>query len=341
MESLQENTIDVVAQQKNVFVTQLGGERDEVKDRSIRKFPLIKETPKSLLKQGRDTLQSTLLLTKKKEMDNVEDMLDAKRSDFAKRMEESRLKHLGLKQKQAQIRARVSKFEKFLRDNDAKRQRAIEKYHAEMQQKEQKEIDLKNFYTQLETLKKQHAQVAQTLYQYEMYEKYLQQTVNSLPADYLESQEPHIKDIMMRYNTLKQTNEDLVLQVQKYYDEVEKKQQKIFSLEKEKTNKVMVFNSTLAIKQKALETIKGKVANLEQEITEKEKGTLYSCRLLGEIKLSIINMYVKCETKEGKETHDRDSSLTVLKARLEDIQRKVLDLDQVTNLVRGLALDKF
>ena len=51
------------------------------------------------------------------------------------------------------MRDRVSKFEKFIKENEAKRRRAIQKYQSEVKLKEQKSQEYELLLEQLELLK--------------------------------------------------------------------------------------------------------------------------------------------------------------------------------------------
>lgn len=52
-----------------------------------------------------------------------------------------------------QMKDRVTKFEKFISDNEAKRRRAIQKYQTEVRLKEQKTRELEELTAELEQLK--------------------------------------------------------------------------------------------------------------------------------------------------------------------------------------------
>lgn len=52
-----------------------------------------------------------------------------------------------------QMKDRVAKFEKFIKENEAKRRRAIQKYHTEVKLKEQKNREYDMLVEQLEELK--------------------------------------------------------------------------------------------------------------------------------------------------------------------------------------------
>lgn len=50
------------------------------------------------------------------------------------------------------MKDRVSKFEKFVQDNESKRRRAIQKYQFEVRLKEQKKLEMENLQRELEEL---------------------------------------------------------------------------------------------------------------------------------------------------------------------------------------------
>lgn len=51
------------------------------------------------------------------------------------------------------MKDRVTKFEKFISDNEAKRRRAIQKYQTEVKQKEQKTRELEELTEEIELLR--------------------------------------------------------------------------------------------------------------------------------------------------------------------------------------------
>lgn len=186
------------------------------------------------------TLQSTLLLQKKKEMAHVQDQLEKKRAEFSSRMEECKYKQEELRTKQKQIRDRVLKFEKFLKENDAKRQRANVKAQTERKARELKEVELVNLHKQLHEIKFKAERIGTIismfreliLEKHQIYEDYLQSVVDSIPPDYLDINEPHINDILMRHKTLLETNEDLIKTVQNFQDSIENEQNQLANIVK-------------------------------------------------------------------------------------------------------------
>ncbi|KAJ3223482.1 hypothetical protein HK099_001065 [Clydaea vesicula] len=226
----------------DTFVTQRGGKI--INDGTRKLGTMLFKTNEALFENNR-TLQSTLLLQKKKEMHQVQQLLEKKRIEFAKRMEECREKQEELKVKQKQIRERVFKFEKFLKENDAKRQRANVKAQTEKKLREQKEQELLGLQKQLMEESKNSKNILTML--------------------------PHINDILMRHKTLVETNEDLMSMLQSFQDEIEKEQKGLQLSIKNKNDEILVYNSTLGFQQKKLDKMKQNCANLEQKQEEKDR----------------------------------------------------------------------
>ncbi|KAJ3017343.1 hypothetical protein HKX48_003589 [Thoreauomyces humboldtii] len=241
--------------------------------------------------ESRRTLQSTLLLQKKKEMQAVQSELEKRRLEFAKRMADCKERQEDLRAKQKQIRDRVTKFEKFLKENDAKRQRANLKAQTEKKLREQKEQELAALQRQLHQEKLKFANIQHLIKKYQIYESYLQSVVDILPPDYLDVNEPHINDILMRHKTLVETNEDLMGAVQSSQDEIESEQGRLGELVKEKNDLILVHNSTLGTQQKRLDRLKQECAYLEQRLEERDNTGKERMRMLSESKLAINNIF--------------------------------------------------
>ncbi|KAJ3125347.1 hypothetical protein HK098_000354 [Nowakowskiella sp. JEL0407] len=272
----------VALKEDETFVTQRGGKIIQVPvihNESISKF------------ETRKTLQSTLLLHKKKEMEQIQSLLEKKRTEFAKRMDECREKQEDLRTKQRQLRDRVTKFEKFLKENDAKKQRANVKAMAERKLREQKEQELLALQKQLsdEHLKAEH--IVRMIKKYQVYEKYLQSVVDILPSDYLDVNEPHINDVLMRHKTLVETNDDLIVMLQQYQDNFETEAQRFAELVKEKNDLILVYNSTLGTQQKKFDKLKQECAYMEQKQEERDNTGKERMRLIGETKMAINNLH--------------------------------------------------
>jgi hypothetical protein len=78
------------------------------------------------------TDQSTALLQKRKKLQEVETEYVRKRREYDERMKRCAEKEAELAAKQEVIRVNVVRFERFIKDNDVKRQRALKKEKDEL-----------------------------------------------------------------------------------------------------------------------------------------------------------------------------------------------------------------
>jgi hypothetical protein len=132
-----------------------------------------------------------------------------------------------------------------------------------------------------------------TVENHEQYERYLQSTVTVMPADYVDSSDPAISDILDRFNTLYETNQDLRKIVQQNTDAIEKSQAYMSDMAKSKSDQILVSNAQLAAAQKQLDRLKSHVINLEQRVEENNRSGAHKMRVMGEVKLAIENLYAR------------------------------------------------
>ncbi|KAJ2998536.1 hypothetical protein HDV02_004440 [Globomyces sp. JEL0801] len=309
-----------IQEKPETFITQKGGKiiQGIVETSGIQQDQML---------QNRRTLQSTLLLQKKREMQAVQQMLEKRRIEFAKRME------------QKQIKERVSKFEKFLKENDAKRLRANLKAVAEKKMREQKEVELLAIQKQLQVEQGKSSHILHLIKKHQIYEQYLQSIVDVLPPDYLDVHEPQINDIIMRHKTLVETNKDLIADVAHNQDEIERAQSTLLGLVKEKNDLIM----------KTLDKLKQESAYLEEGLEHRDNTGKERMRMLSETKLAIDDLYERIKdqnkkrvlTTTEKETTDPTSTEhgTLVKGssnlkswldKLHALQYRVLDLQDIT-----------
>lgn len=126
-----------------------------------------------------NTLQKTLLLKKKAELDQVDEQLTRKRDEFKNRMEDLAHKRSELKLKQQQVswnlhkhtretqdwvcitvtvfsfqnKETMMRFEKFVDDNEVKRSRALKKYEAAQEENVSKQSEIEELTEELKRLK--------------------------------------------------------------------------------------------------------------------------------------------------------------------------------------------
>ncbi|PVD32298.1 hypothetical protein C0Q70_07731 [Pomacea canaliculata] len=283
--------LDLNTGKRNVFVTQLHDREDE--DDTLA-FPVVKESGDKLIETGLNTLQRTLLLKKEAEVNRVDAELEAKRHEFNQRMESCSQRQLEVQKKQQRMKDRVSKFEKFIQENEAKRRRAIQKYQQEVKLSEQKTNEFNQLLEQLEALKARHAHLSKKLQKYKKYEEYLIRVIDAMPEDYLPSSEDKVKGLMMRHRTLSESNGDLITNVVNMADELEDLKQVLENLKQEHAKQKVSDSSALARLQGQQERFAETNQKTEAKFSSTE-GLMRKRRTeLGMIFMAIDNIYEKC-----------------------------------------------
>eukprot|EP00116_Pleurobrachia_bachei_P006241 sb/3466503/ len=306
-------------------------------EEDVRKFPVVEENGWALVKDGTKTLQSTLLLQRQQELVLVDQELESKRRDFAIRMERCMLKQNELRAEQkkvscyhgqcsdhissdngsgqcsdtAQIKERVEKFDRFVRENEVKRQRALAKFQNERKQQKIREdelLGLKDKYRELENRQKN---LIRRIERNKKFEKYIQQVVDILPEGInLESllyNFPHYSSMLTLLVRL--SREEVLDHV--FLLRIDKAQQTLAELTKTKTDEVLGYNSTIASLHSHLEkwveelyctfidvqecyqkTVKNEEAAHRMKVHFRDQ-----CQLYGELELAIKNIVeMRCRT---------------------------------------------
>ena len=85
--------------------------------------------------------QSTLLLQRNTELNQINQQLDQQKRNFAERMSRSHEQEMNLAAKQEAIKEQVRKFDKFIKENDTKRMRANKRASEEVKLRDKKEVE--------------------------------------------------------------------------------------------------------------------------------------------------------------------------------------------------------
>jgi len=285
------------------------------------------------LETGKNTLQKTLLLRREAEVDKIQYELEKKKIDFDKRMEECRLKKEDLKLKQKVIQERISKFDKFVKENEAKRKRAIVKYQQEKKLKEIKGRELEKYYSELSLLLLRQQKMKEKLIAYQKFENYLTHVLDRMPEGYLESTDNMLTALMMRFRTLSSTNSTLAERLSKSSDEVENGQKAIQDLTEGHMKELLICNSELASSQKNMEDVRERNLKLEQIYNTKRLSFRQQTETLGQIEIAIDNIAERC-TSRSKSLNNLTYS-----QKLELIQGYLQEREDVLAYVKSISGD--
>ena len=304
------------------FLTQKGEKISEVK-KEIAEL-------EALLAGATQTSQSTLLLKKRKEMREVDEALELMKEEYKRRMESCEERRSQFEFKQAKMREQVLKFEKFIQENDAKRQRAEAKAKQERKLYEQKCQELNSLGDKINELIQSQKELEQQLLKKGCYREYLEHFLEAGDGSYEE-----VADVLNRYNTLKDANADLMRHVETLENDVDESRTRFQNLKIETQNQLLVNNSLFQQYQKNLEEKRANTKNEEEEKNLNEDAAKSVARETSQVVQSIRNLFGRCQStvrnKSQYQVANKDCTMAdLLTFNLDIIHARVFDLIEIS-----------
>lgn len=250
--------------------------------------------------RGNNTLPQTLmfdhvspatrLLEKRRQMFEVQEALNSQKEEFSRREDAFRRREDGLRRKDMELQESLIKFNKFLQENESKRNRALKRSTEEKKQRELKEKEIEKLKIQLATRKKEESLQKLEVERNLKYQDYLDNVVVTMSKFF-----PEISDILNRYKTLRDNNIQLIEKHKAQEVQNDSMQKEYLNLKKLSENTVL--NNTNAIAEKQL-FLEHRRAYTMREQSEIEKITLEASEKgleLGQIIASVTNILERCE----------------------------------------------
>jgi len=271
-----------------------------------------------------DITSATRLLEERREMAEVEHALVSQKEEFQMRMESLQQRTEELERKEKQLKESLLKFDKFLKENDAKRARAIKKTAEEREMCRIKDKEIVKLETQLEELLSRRALLNTKLEKHEIFSTFMTKVLDS-------SEEfSEVREIIDRYNTLVATHLDLLDREQKNQDNSEQERTRLLRFTEEKNNQILHYNNQLAQLQTKLDKAQSNAVKWESKWTHIQNTAAKKTLLLGRIKIATHNLYqLVCKHSRGS-VNPTDNTVV----QLERIQTFIQDLTQITNEIR-------
>ncbi|CAH1791390.1 unnamed protein product [Owenia fusiformis] len=313
---------------RNIFVTQLH-EREE--DDEIRAIPIVKESAGQLIETGINSMQKTLLLKREVDVEKVHDLLNQKRNEFHDRMAEASQRQIEVQKKQQKMKDRVAKFEKFIKENEAKRRRAIQKYQAEVKLREQKIIEYEQILKELEEVRHRHTFLKRQLAKYKKYEEYLLKVIEHLPDNYLEVNDSMLASLMARYRTLSSTNKTLMDNLLDKSDGYDDTKRALDEMRQEHNKEKFGINNKLSHMQKKQEDQQDVNQQLETNYAMDTDVLRNQRTEFGMILMSIENLAEKCKRQLGPSIHN-----LTLAQKLDAIKEYVVERADIVKMSQRL-----
>jgi len=283
------------------------------------------------------TSQSTLLLKKRKEMREVDDALDFMKEEFQTRMDACEERQKEFERKQTGMKEQVAKFEKFIQENDAKRQRAEMKAKNERKALEQNEAKIQQLKADLNEDNKSKRKSECELEKLKKYQEYLDSAVDFSGEEYEE-----IGDILNRYKTLVDANVDLKRIVEIGEKDMDELRQRLTGLKRETQNTILVQNSEIHGHQKRVETLRSEGFQLNSQRERDEMTTNNRNRESGQVVMSIKNLYTRCLGSMHSKVpaiNEKDMELQLyMQQCLDLIRERITDLKDIAEGNMGTKL---
>ncbi|XP_076014641.1 uncharacterized protein CCDC197 [Genypterus blacodes] len=283
---------------RNVFVTQLGGTRHK-EDENVNHIPVVTESRSRLLRAGVNTLQRTLVLEKRAEMEEVDKQLALKRQEYKNHVQVMAQRRAELQEKQQQTEDMARKFEKFVSDNEIKRRRALKKYQDVQEQNALKQKELKDLTTHLKRLQDRQQIIKERVRKYKIYEEYLVKTLQYLPKSYLEyGSDSLVMPIIRRHETLSITHRELLQSLGHLEEKLENDQQHLQTLKQEHSIKQLMANQDLSELQSEWERLKEKNKQTEMNLLVERDHARDEAEEAGSMLMAIQNLAEQCYLPE-------------------------------------------
>ncbi|TMW57072.1 hypothetical protein Poli38472_002997 [Pythium oligandrum] len=232
---------------------------------------------------------ATRLLEKRRQMFEVQEALDAQKEEFARREDAFHRREEALRKKDLELQESLIKFNKFLQENESKRNRAIKRASDEIKQRLSKEQDVARLKEHLALLLVENDKLSQDVKKNMKYARYLELVQETVPEDY-----PEVADLVNRYRTLKETNRDLSQNQVQHEQENESKRLEFASFQKERANEILNYNNKIASMQRELESDEQRTLRLQHDADASLRMTTQKTLALGQIVMAIGNLLQRC-----------------------------------------------
>ena len=233
---------------------------------------------------------ATRLLEKRRQMFEVQEALNAQKDEFNRREDAYRRREDGLRRKDLELQESLIKFNKFLQENESKRNRALRRAADERKQQDAKDIEIKRFEQQLKEKLLEEALLKQEVEKNLQYQDYLENVCQSMSKYF-----PEISDILSRYRTLRDANMQLL--ASKEQDDLERdmKEREYNLYNKDKTNQLLNQNNEIAELQIQQEKTIAHGLSIQKEIDKKKADASDKALTLGVVLSGVANTLNRCE----------------------------------------------
>lgn len=288
---------------------------------------------------------ATRLLEKRRETAEVEHALSAQKEEFSMKMEGLAQRRQELERKEQTLKQSLQKFDRFLKENDSKKLRALKKAKEERVLIGKKEQQIETLKSECHDLEEERDQFKKRLEKYTIYQSYLERVLE------FSDEFKDLHEIMKRYDTLRATNNDLVDREQKNQEVMENEKQKFYRYMENKNTEMLHYNNELAQLQTRLDKAQSAAVHWESKWTHIQNTAAKKTLLLGRIKIATHNLYQLVlrhqrsnrtgENIDDEREEEADKDPTRQKSAnmggAGSIENATMQLDRIQNFIQDLT----
>ncbi|KAJ3199347.1 Cilia- and flagella-associated protein 73 [Dinochytrium kinnereticum] len=250
----------------------------------------------------------------------VENGLNQQKEEFAMKMESLSQRREELARKESQLKESLMKFDKFLKENDAKRSRALKKVLEERRTKEQKESEITHLKDTQSWMHQKRDRGMKSVDINLSYQRYLEAVLETV------EEFGEVKDIISRYDTLSATNAELIDRAREAQERTERDRLAFVTGTEEKNNVILNYNNQIAKLQTRLEETQLRSGRWQSEWDLTLKNATSKSLLIGQIKMATNNLFNLVKAHLNNRLPNASETLT----QLDKIQQFIIDLNGIT-----------
>ncbi|XP_041083950.1 coiled-coil domain-containing protein 42 homolog [Polyodon spathula] len=260
---------------------------------------------------------ATQLMEKRREMSEVEQALAAQKEEFQMKMESLQQRREELERKEEQLKESLLKFNKFLKENDSKRSRAVKKACDAREIAQQKNRDAERLGEEMAILEAKKERLQRKVERNAIFWKYLEKVTKK--SEKLQE----IREMIGRFDTLISTREQLLHKASDNQEKLESQRLELHHFTEDKSNQVLYYNNELATLQGCLDQACSNAVKWESKWNHIQNTAAKKTLLLGQIKMAALNLFQLVNKQAGEQEveipiEDTDGQLDRIKMFIVD-----------------------
>lgn len=270
---------------------------------------------------------ATRLLEKRREMAEVEQALTAQKEEFQMKMESLQQRREELERKEHLLKQSLLKFDRFLKENDTKRVRAIRRAHEERDIRHDNEQQILDIQMSTEEFAMQRNKLQDKIRKNTIFKEFMERSLEH------SDEFTELKEIIGRYDTLKSTRLKLLKRERNMQEQLKEDRYFLVKYKETKYNEILNHNNLLADMNAHHDELQIKSSKLEGEWSRILDNTSTKALLVGRIRIAVQNLFelINKQVKQFTKIRNFDTM-----PQLDRIQNFLQDFNHITQDVKRL-----